>query len=72
MDVATKAGLPVREEYFTVEDMMNAREVFISAATSICFPVISINNRPIGNGHPGLVSRQLRKALFEVAEKTAI
>jgi D-alanine transaminase len=72
MDVATKAGLPVREEYFTVEDMTNAREVFISAATSICFPVISINNRPIGNGHPGLVSRQLRKALFEVAEKTAI
>jgi D-alanine transaminase len=33
--------------------MLSAREVFISAATSICFPVVEINGRAIANGHPG-------------------
>lgn len=38
MDVATKIGLEIEERAFTVEEMLSAREVFITAATSICFP----------------------------------
>ena len=71
-DVAAQAGIEIREEYFTVEDMMAAREVFITAATSICFPIVSIDGKTIGNGHPGLVSKQLREAFFDIAEKTVI
>ncbi len=72
LDIATKEGIKVREERFTVEDMLNAREVFITAATSICFPVVSIDGKTIGNGHPGLVSKQIREAFFDIAEKTLI
>ena len=71
-DVAAQAGIEIREDYFTVEDMMAAREVFITAATSICFPIVSIDGKTVGNGHPGLVSKQLREAFFDIAEKTVI
>ena len=72
MDVAAKLGLEIREENFDVDAMLNAREVFITAATSICFPVVSVDHKPIGNGHPGLVSKQIREAFFDIAEKTLI
>lgn len=72
MDIAAKLGLPVREGYFTVDEMLKAREVFITAATSICFPVVSIDDQTIANGHPGSVSQKIREAFFDIAEKTAI
>jgi D-alanine transaminase len=72
MDVASRLELPVTERFFSVEEMMGAREVFITAATSICFPVVSIDGETIANGHPGIVSQKIREAFFDVAEKTVI
>lgn len=72
MDVAKALDLKIREEAFSVEQMLGAREVFITAATSICFPVVEIDGKTIANGHPGSVSQKLREAFFDVAEKTAI
>lgn len=72
MDIAAKLDMPVREANFTVDEMLKAREVFITAATSICFPVVSIDGKTIANGHPGSVSQKIREAFFDIAEKTAI
>lgn len=72
MDVAKKLDLTIREEAFSVENMLGAREVFITAATSICFPVVEIDGKTIANGHPGSVSQKIREAFFEIAEKTSI
>jgi D-alanine transaminase len=72
MDVAARLGVSVREEYFTAEEMKHAREVFITAATSICFPIVQIDERVIGNGHPGEMSQKIRDAFFDIAEKTSI
>ena len=72
MDVAGKLDLKIREEAFSVEKMLGAREVFITAATSICFPVVEIDGKTIANGHPGSVSQKIREAFFEIAEKTSI
>lgn len=72
MDVAVPLGLKVEERSFSVDEMLAAREVFITAATSICFPVVSIDGKPIGNGHPGSIAQNIREAFFGVAEKTLI
>ena len=72
MDVAKVLDLTIREEAFSVEKMLGAREVFITAATSICFPVVEIDGRTIANGHPGSVSQKIREAFFDIAEKTSI
>jgi D-alanine transaminase len=72
MDVAGKLGITIREEAFSAEKMLASREVFITAATSICFPVVEIDGKPIANGHPGSVSQKIREAFFDIAEKTSI
>lgn len=72
MDVARSLGLKVEESAFSVAEMLAAREVFVTAATSICFPVVSIDGKVIGNGHPGSIAQNIREAFFDVAEKTLI
>ncbi|UWU16100.1 D-amino-acid transaminase [Rhizobium sullae] len=72
MDVGAKLGLRIAERNFTVAEMLAAREVFITAATSICFPVVSVDGLTIANGHPGTISQNIREAFFDVAEKIAI
>ncbi|MBV2185619.1 MAG: D-amino-acid transaminase [Rhizobium sp.] len=71
-DVAQCLGIPVVEREFSRDEMLAAREVFITAATSICFPIVEIDGTTIGNGHPGTFSEKIRTAFFDVAEKTAI
>jgi D-alanine transaminase len=72
MDVAKPLGVKIEEKAFSVEEMLAAREVFVTAATSICFPVVSIDGKTIGNGHPGSIAQNIREAFFDIAEKTLI
>lgn len=72
MDVAGKLGIAVEERRFSVAEMLEAREVFVTGATTICLPVVAIDGHAIANGHPGLTAQKLRDAFFAVAEKTAI
>ncbi len=71
-DVAQSLSIPVVEREFSRDEMLAAREVFITAATSICFPIVEIDGKTIGNGHPGTFSEKIRSAFFDIAEKTAI
>ncbi|ULR46127.1 D-amino-acid transaminase [Rhizobium sp. K102] len=72
IDVADRLGIEITERNFSVSEMLAAREVFLTAATSICFPVVSVDGQAIANGHPGSVSQKVREAFFDVAEKIAI
>lgn len=72
MDVAEKLGITVDERRFSVAEMLEAREVFITGATTICLPVVSVDGHSIANGHPGMTAQKIRDAFFAVAEKTVI
>ncbi len=70
IDIAATLGLTVEERGFTVDEARQAREAFITAATMVVMPVVSIDGASVANGHPGSVALSLREAFFEVAEKT--
>ncbi|MBO6719649.1 MAG: D-amino-acid transaminase [Rhizobiaceae bacterium] len=70
-DVAKKLNVTVEERDFTVEEAQSAREAFVTSATKTVMPVVAIDDRPVGNGHPGSVAQALREAFFDVAEKTS-
>ena len=53
---------------FTVEEAYLAREAFITSATNYIMPVTRIDNRPIADGRPGLLGRQLRQAYQDYAD----
>lgn len=69
-DVVARLGLKIEERRFTVEEAKAAREAFISSATTIAMPVVEIDGAPVANGHPGSVTLSLRRAFFDIAEKT--
>ncbi|KQZ13662.1 MULTISPECIES: D-amino-acid transaminase [unclassified Mesorhizobium] len=69
-EVAEKLGLKVEERGFSVKEAKAAREAFISSATTISLSVVEIDGQPVADGKPGSIALSLRKALFDVAEKT--
>jgi D-alanine transaminase len=68
IDVIKAQGLAFEERAFTVEEAYSAREAFITSASQIVLPVVSINGRPVGNGAPGLVATALRRDYHRHAE----
>jgi D-alanine transaminase len=68
IDVSKAQGLTFEERTFTVEEAYEAREAFVTSASQIVMPVVSIDGRPVGNGGPGLVSSALRREYHRHAE----
>lgn len=65
-------GIAFEQRSFSVAELLDAREVFLTSSTSYVLPVVKVDDKVIGNGHPGLVSQKLR-ALYEkfMARETA-
>ena len=68
LDVVAGQNLAFEERGFSVEEAYAAREAFITSASQIVMPVVSIDGRPIGNGAPGLVATALRRDFHRFAE----
>jgi D-alanine transaminase len=68
IDLIEREGLKLVERPFTVAEAKAAREAFVTSATNIVMPVVSIDGQPIGNGAPGLLTSKLRADFHTVAE----
>ena len=69
MKAAAKLGMKVEERPFTVEEAKSAQEAFVTSASSLVMPVVSIDEVVVANGKPGTVANSLRVMFFDVAEK---
>lgn len=68
LNVLKAQGLELDERPFTVEEAYAAREAFVTSASQIIMPVISIDGRPVGNGAPGLLAAALRQDFHRHSE----
>ena len=59
-----KNGIPVSETPFTVDEMMAADEVIISASSSFCLSACEIDGKPVGGRAPEIL-KILRRELME-------
>jgi len=62
LEVAARCGVEVIERAFTLEEAKSAREAFLTSTTSLVMPITQIDDKVIGNGMPGSVSRRLLAA----------
>jgi D-alanine transaminase len=62
-----QAGLRFVERAFTVAEAKQAREAFISSATSYVMPVVRIDDTVVGDGKPGEFARKLRDVYVKYA-----
>ncbi len=57
-------GVELQERAFSVDDLKDAREAFISAATFGVLPVTRIDGKAVGEGKPGLITAKIGKAYW--------
>src|SRR4051812_26520164 len=68
LDVIAGQNLGFEERKFSIEEAYGAREAFVTSASQIVMPVVSIDGKPVGNGAPGLVATALRRDFHRCAE----
>ena len=65
--IAESNGVTLEERAFTVEEALEAREAFLTSSTNLVMPVTAIDGKPVGNGHPGLLTMKLRESYVDYA-----
>jgi D-alanine transaminase len=68
LDVIKAQKLSIEERSFTLAEAYAAREAFVTSASQIVMPVISIDGRVLGDGKPGPIARALRREFHRHAE----
>lgn len=66
MELAKEAGMTVREEQLTRNDLYNADECFLTGTAAEIIPVANIDGRKIASGKPGKVTLSLLKKYQEL------
>lgn len=72
LDMIEKEGIAFEERPFSVEEAKQAREAFITAATTIVIPVVKIDDAVVGNGHPGSITTRLREQFHTATDFMAV
>ncbi len=67
MELAREQGIAVRELPLTKHDVYIADECFLTGTAAEVIPVVKVDNRTIGTGTPGAVTRDLRERFFKLA-----
>jgi len=66
IEIARNENLEVREENFTRDELYVADEVFLTGTASEITPVRAVDERVIGKGRPGPVTKKLQNSFFKI------
>lgn len=70
LELARAAKIPVQEMALTRHDVYSADECFLTGTGAEIAPVVECDGRPIGNGKPGPVTRQLHERFHQLVRQT--
>ncbi|HDZ08876.1 D-amino-acid transaminase [Pseudohongiella sp.] len=65
LELAELASVTLVERSFSLEEALAADEAFISSATTLVMPVVSIDGKVIADGKPGPLTQKLRSLYIE-------
>ena len=58
-EIGRDVGVEVREQVLRDNDLFSADEAFLTSTTREAVPIVTVDDRPIGSGRPGPVTRKL-------------
>ena len=64
--IAQKFDIPVKEARFTRDEMYIADEMFFTGTAAEITPVREVDDRKVGAGRPGPVTKRLQTAFFDI------
>ncbi|RJQ14729.1 MAG: branched-chain amino acid transaminase [Nitrospiraceae bacterium] len=68
MEIARKEKIEVRETPFTRDEVYIADEAFFSGTAAEVTPVREVDDRSIGNGKPGPITKKLQGLFFKIVK----
>ena len=68
IQIAKAKKLTLLEERFTRDELYTAQEAFFTGTAAELTPIREVDDRSIGEGKPGPVTRELQAAFFEVVK----
>ena len=66
LTLAREEGIPVHEGRITRDQLWLADEAFFTGTAAEVTPIREVDNRPIGEGTPGPITRRLQERYFDV------
>ena len=70
MRLAAGMGMEVEEGFYTLYDVYNADEAFLTGTAAEVGPVVEVDRRPIGTGMPGSRTKEIIARFHEYARNT--
>lgn len=70
IEIATELGIPISEPEMTRYDIYTADECFLTGTAAEVIPVVRLDNRVIGTGSPGPVTKRLIARFHELTAAT--
>jgi D-alanine transaminase len=68
-DICRESGIIIRENPVREDDIYKLDELFITSTGDDIMPVVEVNNRPIGSGTPGPLTRRIQSMFFDMTYK---
>src|SRR5690606_18457079 len=68
IELANEMKIPVQQQMLSVNDLLEADEAFLTNSSWQVLPIAHVEKKTLGEGKPGDVTMQLRKALLELIE----
>ncbi len=69
IELARELHIPVEAGRYTIDQLCQADECFLTNTSMELMPVVLIDNQPVGEGKPGPVTRKLRARFIEARER---
>ncbi len=66
IQIAKSKKIPVVEDKFTRDELYTAHEAFFTGTAAEITPIREVDNRQIGEGKPGPITRELQAAFFDI------
>ncbi|MED3622789.1 D-amino-acid transaminase [Neobacillus thermocopriae] len=69
LGLCSASGIPVNERAFTLKELAEADEVFLSSTVAEVMPIIEVEGKVVGNGEPGPITRKIQELFVNEIEK---
>ena len=68
IQIAKAKKIPLLEERFTRDELYTAQEAFFTGTAAELTPIREVDDRMIGNGKPGSMTKELQAAFFDIVK----
>jgi D-alanine transaminase len=66
--LASQAGIAIEQSPLNRDHLEEVSELFVSGTTSEVLPIVSVDERQIGDGHPGPLTRRLQQVYAQAVQ----